>query len=50
MIAPREAQGDRICGSERTEALRGAELALHKKAGFENLFYWAPFVVVGDGV
>lgn len=36
-------------GQPPDEALRQASLALRKKPGYENPFYWAPFVVVGDG-
>ncbi len=36
-------------GKGADEALRLAALALRKMPGYENPFYWAPFVVVGDG-
>ena len=36
-------------GKPPDEAMRQAALALRKTPGYENPFYWAPFVVVGDG-
>ena len=35
-------------GKPTDEALRQAALALRKQPGYENPFYWAPFVAVGD--
>lgn len=38
-----------IAGGGRSESLRQAALALKAHAGYEHPFYWASFIVSGDG-
>lgn len=37
-------------GFTKAEALRQAQLALLKQPKYEHPFYWAPFVLVGNGL
>jgi CHAT domain-containing protein len=37
-------------GATAAEALQRAQLALRREPRFSQPFYWAPFVVIGDGV
>jgi hypothetical protein len=41
--------GALLSGMSKAEALRRAELKLLKSRRFSDPFYWAPFVVVGNG-
>ncbi len=38
-----------LAGASKAEALRRAALAVRRQERYRHPFYWAPFVIVGDG-
>jgi CHAT domain-containing protein len=39
-----------LAGDSKAEAMRRAKMSLMRQAGYKHPLYWAPFVIVGDGM